>query len=131
MSKNYASDADVNPRSDFERRWHGSNDPGENNSAEKVLPMRNDSQRTPKFVGPIQRPAHGQPQANRSPQEKTIDADEIASKTWIAKWWTGEKWEYLKAARLPKLTAKFISQRAALEAAKAQSKAYTKISCVH
>jgi hypothetical protein len=63
--------------------------------------------------------ASSPPEANGNP-EKATGADKIASKTWLTKSWTGEKWLYVRAARLPKLTAKFLSRSAALRAAEAQ-----------
>lgn len=48
---------------------------------------------------------------------QTIAADKVADRTWLGRWWDGEKWQFIKAPRCPRVTAKFLSREGALTAA--------------
>jgi hypothetical protein len=57
---------------------------------------------------------------HREPQTSSVGADKVSTKTWLGRFWDGASWQYVKAARQPKVNAKFLSRREALEAAKSK-----------
>jgi len=84
-----------------------------------------DRERATNFMGPAPRPSDTRTSATRNASEKTgqaTGADKVAPRTWLS-WYlsNGEK-VYVRAVRLPRLTAKFMLRREALEAAERASR---------